>query len=99
MDPTYQIISAIIGTGIVIMLAPRVLASNRGVMLRNIAIWVGIFLLLALAYRSIGPGAGVIEQAGSQATTSQQQTSEQDNEDTKTIELKEEDGFSPPQGD
>lgn len=98
MDPTYQIISAIIGTGIVIMIAPRVLASNRGVMLRNIAIWVGVFLLLALAYRSIGPGANLVEQAGTEPTVSQQ-TPDQEADDTKPVEIKEEDGFSPPQGD
>ena len=55
MDTTAQIIAALIGAGIVIMIAPRVLATNRGIALRNIAIWVGIFLLLALAYTHFGP--------------------------------------------
>ncbi len=37
------------------LIMPGVLAANRGKMLRNIAIWLGIFLALALIYRNLGP--------------------------------------------
>ena len=57
MDNTITlIISGIVMTGMVLLISPRVLAANKGVALRNIAIWVGIFLLLTLAYKTIGPG-------------------------------------------
>jgi len=56
MDMVGQIISGLIGVAIVLMIAPRVLAANQGKILQNIAIWVGIFLILALVYQTYGPG-------------------------------------------
>ncbi len=57
MDQTITlIVSSLVGALMVILIAPRVLAANRGVALRNIALWVGIFLLLSLAYKVVGPG-------------------------------------------
>lgn len=53
---TTMIVSGIVMTGMVLLIAPRVLAANKGVALRNIALWIGIFLLMALAYKTVGPG-------------------------------------------
>ena len=39
----------------VILFAPRILAFNSGRILRNIALWLAIFLGLALIYQNIGP--------------------------------------------
>jgi len=41
---------------LVAFLAPNILALNRGKILRNIAIWLAIFLALALLYQNFGPG-------------------------------------------
>jgi hypothetical protein len=41
----------------VIIMAPNVLALNRGKVLRNIAIWLAVILALALAYQVFGPGS------------------------------------------
>ncbi|MDX9689239.1 MAG: hypothetical protein EOM37_00330 [Proteobacteria bacterium] len=64
------IVAGIILAGFVLMIAPGVLLRNRGVILRNIAIWLGVFLLLAVAYRTIGPGKAILE-----PTVAQQQPS------------------------
>jgi len=55
MDKSSLIISGLISVSMVIMFAPRILASNKGRVLRNIAIWVAIFLCLALIYKHFGP--------------------------------------------
>jgi hypothetical protein len=39
----------------VVVIAPNVFAINRGYILRNIAIWLAIFLGLALVYKTFGP--------------------------------------------
>lgn len=99
MDTTYQIIAALVGAGVVIMIAPRVLARNKGRILQNIAIWVGIFLLLALAYKTVGPGKN-------QSTTQELTAAEQPNVPASGVEIPppqseaqdtgNEEGFSPP---
>ena len=48
---------ALLSLGLVIMIAPRIFARNRGKILKNIALWVAIFLGLAFAYQTIGPGS------------------------------------------
>jgi hypothetical protein len=39
----------------VLFFAPGIFAFNRGRVLRNIALWLAIFLGLALVYRNFGP--------------------------------------------
>jgi len=73
MDSVGQIISGLIGVGIVLMIAPRVLAANKGKILRNIAIWIGIFLVLALVYQTYGPGKLEGQQAGNESPQSTEQ--------------------------
>jgi len=97
MDTTYQIIAGVISVGIVLMIAPRVFAMNSGKVLKNIALWVGVFLLVAVAYKTVGPGKDaplVQQEAQISAPETQQTTESAPQEETKT--LREEDGFSPP---
>ncbi len=101
MDKTTQILSALFGVAIVLMLAPSVFALNRGKVLRNIALWVAIFLGLAVAYKTVGPGKDGLPLIDGQTTASPQETNatngaadEPDKSATPT--LREEDGFSPP---
>ncbi len=51
MDKISLALSALLGLVMVIWLAPSVIAMNRGKVLRNIALWLGIFLALALFHR------------------------------------------------
>lgn len=55
MDQTAIWASIFILVTIVALRLRKVIAMNRGVMLRNIAIWVGIVLALALFYHLFGP--------------------------------------------
>ncbi len=51
------ILSALLGVALVLFMAPSVIRMNRGYVLRNVALWLGIVLALALLYRTLGPGA------------------------------------------
>lgn len=57
MDQTTQILSGLFGVAIVLIMAPSVFALNRGTILRNSALWIAIFLGLAIAYKLVGPQA------------------------------------------
>lgn len=102
MDPIAQIISGLIGVGIVLMIAPRVLAANQGKILQNIAIWVGIFLILALVYQAYGPGKLEGQQAGdpqaTNASSSRSVTEPTDKDDAAEDQpaITEDQGFMPP---
>lgn len=100
MDTTSQILSGLFGVAMVILIAPRILAINQGKILRNTAIWIAIFVLLALAYKNFGPPEQ--NQAGQFTASSSSQ--ESDDAATKDIpspevQINEDNGFSPPQGD
>ena len=56
MDNVSLALSSVLMIAFVLMLAPSVIRMNKGVALRNAAIWVGLFCLLALAYKQVGPG-------------------------------------------
>lgn len=56
MDNTTMILSSLFTVTILIMVAPSILRINRGRILQNIALWMAIFLGLALAYQTVGPG-------------------------------------------
>ena len=57
MNTLTLILSALLTLTLIVLVAPNILALNRGKILRNIAVWVAIFLALALLYRSFGPGS------------------------------------------
>ena len=104
MDTTTQILSGLFGVAIVILIAPRILAVNQGKVLRNIALWAAIFLALAVAYKVAGPAAiptgtgSAITQPIDQAMGSSQQPTNNEEPDPE-MQINEENGFSPPQGD
>jgi hypothetical protein len=56
MDKVSIILSSLIMITLVIIMAPSIVALNRGKVLRNVAIWLAIFLVLMLVYRNFGPG-------------------------------------------
>lgn len=57
MDKISIILTAILMLTMIAFMAPGILAFNRGKILRNIALWLAIFLALALIYRNFGPGS------------------------------------------
>jgi hypothetical protein len=57
MNKLYLGLVAFALLAMVILMAPNVLALNRGRVLRNIAIWLAVILGLALAYQNFGPGS------------------------------------------
>lgn len=100
MDMTTQILSGLFGIAMVILIAPRILAVNQGKILRNIALWVAIFLGLALAYKIIGPGRFEETPPTTIATPGQPGDVSADKDDTNpNVQINEDNGFSPPQGD
>lgn len=56
MEPVTLVIGSILSLVMIILVTPSIMRRNQGKALRNAAIWVGIFCLLALAYKYIGPG-------------------------------------------
>jgi|GEM_PF-1967461 len=56
MSTTSIVLSALLTVTLLIIIAPSILAMNRGRILQNIAIWLAIMLVLALAYQNFGPG-------------------------------------------
>ena len=57
MDTVSLVLLALMTGALVLLVAPRVFAFNRGRILRNVALWLLIFLGLALFYRHFGPGS------------------------------------------
>ncbi|MFY9288237.1 MAG: hypothetical protein WAO98_07015 [Alphaproteobacteria bacterium] len=57
MDKTSAILTAIMTLALVILIAPNVIAMNRGKALRNIALWLAIFAGLGIIYKTFGPGS------------------------------------------
>jgi hypothetical protein len=52
-----MILSGLLLMSMLLYFSPTVFALNRGNILRNIALWLGIFLALALIYQNFGPGS------------------------------------------
>ncbi len=52
-----MILSGLLLMAMVVFFAPGIFAMNRGSILRNIALWLAIFLGLALIYRGFGPNS------------------------------------------
>lgn len=55
MNRASLILTALMMISITIMFAPGVMALNRGKVLQTIALWLAIFLGLALIYKNFGP--------------------------------------------
>ncbi len=97
MDTTSQILSGLFGIAMVILIAPRILAVNQGKVLRNIALWVAIFLGLALAYRVIGPGRFEETPSTAIAPPAQPGDDSAEKDDTNpNVQINEDQGFTPP---
>jgi succinate-acetate transporter protein len=56
MSHISMILSAVFMMLMVVYLAPNIFALNRGHILRNIALWLGIFVALTVIYQNFGPG-------------------------------------------
>jgi hypothetical protein len=50
-----MIISGLILVALVLFVSPSIIAINRGRILRNVALWLALFLGLALFYQTFGP--------------------------------------------
>jgi len=57
MNNLSLVLSAIFTLALVIIIAPNILAMNRGKVLRNVAIWLAVFAALGLFYQTFGPGS------------------------------------------
>lgn len=98
MDTVTLTLSSLVMIALVIMIAPNILRRNKGVALRNIAIWVGIFCLLALAYRYVGPGKQLVLNLDSPASLSDSLGPDATEVDVPqpTVDLDQDQGFLPP---
>jgi hypothetical protein len=57
MSHTSMILSGLMMMAMLVFVAPNIFALNRGHILRNAALWLAIFLGLALIYQNVGPGS------------------------------------------
>ncbi len=48
-------LSLLTGVVLIMLIAPNVVAMNRGRALRNIALWLGVVVLLGWVYKAFGP--------------------------------------------
>jgi len=57
MSHVSMILTALLTIAMLAVIAPNIIALNRGHILRNVAGWLAIFLVLALIYENFGPGS------------------------------------------
>ena len=57
MNKVSLVLMGLMTLALVAFMAPNVFAMNQGKLLRNIALWLAIFLGLALIYQNFGPGS------------------------------------------
>ena len=55
MSNTSMIMSGLLMMAMLVFFAPNIFALNRGHILRNVALWLAIFLGLSLIYQNFGP--------------------------------------------
>jgi hypothetical protein len=55
MNTPSIVLSSLLGLALVLLIAPSVIAMNRGKTLRNIALWLAIVFALGLVYQNFGP--------------------------------------------
>lgn len=56
MNTVTLVLVSLLTLALAVMIAPGILAMNRGKILRNTALWLAIVLGLTLVYRTLGPG-------------------------------------------
>lgn len=69
MDNISVVLVVLMGLVLSLMLAPNVIAMNRGKSLRNMAIWLAIFLGLTILYRATHTDTTSLEQGVDQTIT------------------------------
>jgi hypothetical protein len=57
MSHLSMILTGLMLMAMVAFMAPNIFAFNRGHILRNVALWLAIFLGLAVIYQTFGPGS------------------------------------------
>jgi hypothetical protein len=57
MSHLSMILTGLMLMAMVAFMAPNIFAFNRGYILRNVALWLAIFLGLAVIYQTFGPGS------------------------------------------
>jgi hypothetical protein len=57
MNKVSLILTGLMTLTLVVFMAPNIIAMNHGKVLRNIALWLAVFLGLAIVYRTFGPGS------------------------------------------
>ncbi|MDR3424073.1 MAG: hypothetical protein P4M13_03210 [Alphaproteobacteria bacterium] len=57
MSHMSMILTGLMLMAMLVFIAPNIFALNRGHVLRNIALWLAIFLGLTLFYQNFGPGS------------------------------------------
>ena len=57
MSSLSMILTGLMLLALVVYMAPNIFALNRGHSLRNIALWLAVFLGLAVFFQTFGPGS------------------------------------------
>lgn len=97
MDKVSLILSGLLSLALVILIAPGIFARNKGKVLRNIALWIAIFLGLALFYKQFGPFETAYRRSGiavGQEAPTQESTDKEGTETPAAPDLS--DGYNPP---
>ena len=55
MSTLSMFLTGLMMLALVVFMAPNIFALNRGHILRNVALWLAVFLGLAVAYQTFGP--------------------------------------------
>jgi len=55
MSNISMVLTGLMTMALLVFLAPNIFALSRGHVLRNIALWLAVFLGLALVYQNLGP--------------------------------------------
>lgn len=101
MNYVTMILTGLMMLALVIMMAPNILALNKGKMLRNIALWLAIALGLAIIYinfhpvNSMPPVVGVKNENNEEAPTTNPEPSSEENSNNSGEDI----GYTPPSGD
>jgi hypothetical protein len=57
MSHTTLILNVLFTMAMLVVIAPNIFAINRGHVLRNVALWLAIFLGLGVVYQNFGPNS------------------------------------------
>lgn len=96
MDQWTLWLSLLSGVAMTLLIMPNVLRLNQGRMLRNIALWLAVFVLLGWVYKAFGPFGTVAEQRLGNSQAAEQQNSQPDTEGLPPPDDKNK-SFDPPQ--